>query len=60
MKSTLQGPFIDGNDLNVFKIVDTPEEALRWIKAGVSKPWWQPRDKGLRKLVKNGKGLGPM
>jgi uncharacterized protein (TIGR00730 family) len=60
MKSTLQGPFIDGNDLGVFKIVDTPEEALRWIKAGVAKPWWQPRDRGLRKLVKNGKGLGPM
>jgi uncharacterized protein (TIGR00730 family) len=60
MKSALEPGFIDGNDLNIFKIVDTPEEAMRWVETGVGKHWWQPRDERLRKLVSNGKGLGPM
>jgi uncharacterized protein (TIGR00730 family) len=60
MKTTLEPGFIDENDLKIFKIVDTPEEAVRWLKTGVKKHWWQPRDKRLRELVKNGRGLGPL
>jgi hypothetical protein len=60
IKSTLKPSFIDDNDLNIFKIVDTPEEAVRLVKIHAKKPWWQPKDKRLRKLVSDGKHLGPL
>jgi uncharacterized protein (TIGR00730 family) len=42
IRKTLIPRYIDREDLDIFRIVDTPEEAMRQIKAGVKKHWWQP------------------
>jgi hypothetical protein len=44
------GHFIDAEDINIFHIVDSPEEAVRQIKKGIKKPWWKPRDAVLKHL----------
>jgi uncharacterized protein (TIGR00730 family) len=43
IESTLQPKFIDGEDLNIFRIVDTPEEAVRLVKKGVKHHWWHTK-----------------
>jgi uncharacterized protein (TIGR00730 family) len=42
MKRTLVPRFIDDEDGDIFRIVDTPAEAVRQVKAGVKKHWWKP------------------
>jgi uncharacterized protein (TIGR00730 family) len=54
MKTTLDPHLIDGEDLDIFRIVDTPAEALRVIKQGVKHHWWHPADRELRELAGNG------
>jgi uncharacterized protein (TIGR00730 family) len=44
MSGTLQGRYIDAGDLNIFKLVDSPEEAVAWIRRGLKAPWWKPTD----------------
>jgi hypothetical protein len=51
MRKTLQPHFIDGEDLDIFKVVDTPAEAVKWVKAGMKKPWWKPLDQELCKMA---------
>lgn len=51
MKATLRPHFIDGEDLDIFKVVDTPGEALKWVKIGTKKPWWKPLDPELCKTA---------
>ncbi|MGE5612167.1 MAG: hypothetical protein ACM359_23165, partial [Bacillota bacterium] len=48
--------FIDREDVDIFRIVDDPEEAARLVKVGVKKPWWQPLDVALAKAAANGNG----
>jgi uncharacterized protein (TIGR00730 family) len=57
MGKTLKGHFIDGEDLDIFKVVDTPAEAVRWVKAGVKKAWWGPKDAELCKTVAECRGM---
>jgi uncharacterized protein (TIGR00730 family) len=42
IRKTLIPRYIDGEDLDIFRIVDTPEQAMREIKAGIKKHWWKP------------------
>jgi uncharacterized protein (TIGR00730 family) len=51
MRKTLRPRFIDGEDLDIFKVVDTPAEAVKWVKAGTKKPWWKPEDAELCKTI---------
>ena len=52
MKQTLSGPFIDAEDMNIFRIADTPAEAVKLVKAGIKKPWWTPHDRHLAAVAK--------
>jgi uncharacterized protein (TIGR00730 family) len=54
MRRTLQPHFIDEEDLDIFRIVDTPQEAVREIKQGVKHHWWRPLDEELAKAATNG------
>jgi uncharacterized protein (TIGR00730 family) len=45
----LEGRFIDPEDIDIFRIVDSPKEAVRLVKQGIKKPWWRPLDDELRK-----------
>jgi uncharacterized protein (TIGR00730 family) len=40
----LKGKFIDSEDVDIFRIVDTPRDAVRLVKQGIKKPWWRPLD----------------
>ncbi len=51
MRAQVQPRYIDHEDIGVFKIVDSPKEAVRVLKQGIAKPWWRPEDEGLNKLV---------
>jgi uncharacterized protein (TIGR00730 family) len=44
MKKSLVPSFIDGVDLDIFRIVETPEEAVRQLKNGLKTAWWQHRE----------------
>src|SRR5687767_10886753 len=43
------GKFIDGEDIDIFRIVDSPKDAVRLVKQGIKKPWWQPLEEALEK-----------
>jgi uncharacterized protein (TIGR00730 family) len=60
IRATLMPKFIDGEDMDIFRLVDTPEEAVRLVKQGVKKSWWQPRDNDLKKLTSNGRKGVPL
>lgn len=60
MKNTLVEKFIDQEDLDIFRVVDSPEEAAKQIKAGIRKHWWRPFDAELRELTHNGKSKNPI
>jgi uncharacterized protein (TIGR00730 family) len=53
IQKTLVPHFIDGEDMGIFRIVETPAEAVRLIKQGVKKHWWQPKDKTLLTPAEN-------
>ena len=36
------GNFINDRDLDIFRLVDTPEEAVRLAREGMEQPWWKP------------------
>ncbi len=44
MKQTLLPEFIDPEDLDIFRVVDDPNDVLRLVKQGVKKHWWAPLD----------------
>jgi len=47
----LKGKFIDPEDVDIFRIVDSPKDAVRLVKQGMKKPWWKPLDDELQKAV---------
>jgi uncharacterized protein (TIGR00730 family) len=55
IKTTLADRYIDAEDLDIFRITDSPEEAVQLVKAGIKKHWWRPQDKELTKII-NGNG----
>ena len=54
LRNTLHPTFIDEEDTDIFRIVDTPEEAVRLVRQGVKKHWWRPLDAELSKAAGNG------
>ena len=52
MRSKLTLSFIDPEDLDIFRIVDSPRDAVKLVKQGVKRPWWKPLD---AELSANGK-----
>jgi uncharacterized protein (TIGR00730 family) len=55
MKATLQPAMLDGEDLNLFRIVDDPAEAVKLIRQSEKKGWWQPKSESVRQAVKSEK-----
>ena len=60
IKTTLEPAFIDKEDFKIFRIVDSPEEAVREIKSGVKNHWWRPMDEELKKAIRNGAKASPL
>lgn len=49
MKQQLLSKYIDAEDIDIFHIVDSPEEVAKQVVAGVKKHWWAPVDDLLKK-----------
>jgi uncharacterized protein (TIGR00730 family) len=54
MRKTLKPRFIGGDDMDVFRLVDSPEEAMKEIKIGVKRRWWRPLDPAAQAAHGNG------
>lgn len=55
INKTLKPRYIDGEDTNIFRITDSPKEAVKWIKAGVKHHWWKPLGADLKGINRNGR-----
>jgi uncharacterized protein (TIGR00730 family) len=55
IQKTLKPAFIDEEDTDIYKIVDSPAEAVKLVRAGVKKHWWKPIGDDLVEATKNGK-----
>ena len=42
IRQTLPPHFMNGEDLDIFRVVDTPEEAVRVVREGIAEHWWRP------------------
>ncbi|HEX4793932.1 MAG TPA: TIGR00730 family Rossman fold protein [Humisphaera sp.] len=51
MRATLIPNFIDAEDRDIFRLVDSPQEAVKLIKHSLHKPWWQPEDEAVKKAA---------
>jgi predicted Rossmann-fold nucleotide-binding protein len=54
MKTHLVGTFTDPEDIDIFRIVDTPEQAVELIEQGIKSHWWRPLDAELNRQIANG------
>jgi hypothetical protein len=50
IKAQLGPRFIDPEDVDIFRIVDDPKEAVRLVTRGIRKPWWRPLDNEARSV----------
>lgn len=41
MRAVLAPDFILPGDVDIFRLVDSPQEAVRLVKQGVRRPWWR-------------------
>jgi uncharacterized protein (TIGR00730 family) len=51
MKLTLEPGMLDEEDLDLFRIVDTPEEAVAVIQQAVKDGWWKPESEALNLAI---------
>lgn len=54
MRGTLSPHFIDDEDLDIFRIVDTPQEAVKLVEQGIKRHWWRPLDEELCRTAGDG------
>lgn len=52
MKQHLLKSFVDPEDIDIFRVVDTPEEAVKIVKTGVKNHWWSPKDESLKENLR--------
>jgi uncharacterized protein (TIGR00730 family) len=62
MKQHLVGTFTDPEDIDIFRIVDSPEHAVEVIEQGVKTHWWRPLDEALNQRIGDGacRGHNPL
>jgi uncharacterized protein (TIGR00730 family) len=51
LQRTLSPGFVDAEDLQIFRIADTPEQAVQLVVEGVKKHWWTPLDQDLQQFA---------
>jgi uncharacterized protein (TIGR00730 family) len=51
MRRQLIPKFIDPEDIDIFRLVDTPEEAVKQVRRGIRKRWWRPLDDELEAVA---------
>src|SRR4051812_18538457 len=51
MRRQLIPRFIDPEDIDIFRVVDKPADAVRLIRQGIKSHWWRPLDAELKEAV---------
>jgi uncharacterized protein (TIGR00730 family) len=59
LRRCLKPHYIDPEDVDIFRVVDTPADAVRVVKQGIAKPWWKPLDADLQERAEKPKKLHP-
>lgn len=54
LRKSLHPHYIDPEDIDIFRVVDSPAEAVRVVRAGLKKPWWKPLDDELQRKSARG------
>jgi hypothetical protein len=54
MRKRLSPQFIDLEDIDIFRIVDRPEDAVAIVKEGQKHRWWKPADRKLKLVNETG------
>jgi uncharacterized protein (TIGR00730 family) len=61
MRGQLAPAFIDLEDIDIFRIVDRPKDAVAIVKEGQKHRWWRPRNSRLKQISKLSKNKdGPL
>lgn len=61
MRNQLAPDFIDLEDIDIFRIVDRPQDAVAIVKEGQKHRWWKPSNGRMKAIAKIGEGKdGPM
>lgn len=53
IRKQMGGQYIDREDVDIFRIVDSPQDAVKQVVAGMKKHWWRPLDEELQKIVED-------
>jgi uncharacterized protein (TIGR00730 family) len=54
IRHRLADGYIDHEDVDIFRIVDSPEHAVELVEEGTKTHWWRPQDVELQNLTGNG------
>ncbi|HEX4124127.1 MAG TPA: TIGR00730 family Rossman fold protein, partial [Tepidisphaeraceae bacterium] len=54
IRRRLRSEFIDAEDVDIFRLVDTPAEAVRLVRQSIARPWWRPASRVLQRAATNG------
>jgi uncharacterized protein (TIGR00730 family) len=62
LRENLIPNYIDREDVDIFRIVDSPAEVVKLVKQGVARRWWKPQDAELTRIAGNGAAsrMGPL
>ena len=56
IRRTLVPKYVDAEDTDIYRIVDTPHDVVKLVKQGIRHHWWKPLDEDLQRAVSvNGK-----
>jgi hypothetical protein len=51
MRAQMISRYIDTQDLDIFRLVDRPEDAVNLVLEGQTRRWWSPKDAALARLA---------
>lgn len=54
MRAQLIPSYIDHEDIDIFRVVDTPRDAVQLVRDNYRKPWWRPLDVDLKRVTGDG------
>jgi uncharacterized protein (TIGR00730 family) len=52
LRECLQPHYMDPEDIDIFRVVDTPKDAVKVVMEGLKKPWWRPLDEEAQRQTK--------
>lgn len=51
LRSQMIPNFIDPEDIDIFKVVDSPKDVVKLVKQGIKHHWWRPLDDELQRIA---------